>query len=103
MAWLSVLSTIIRNRAKSVRPGLPKGFVAVPGAGCGIRSGGRLAMPVTTMKIKKFPENTDQARLKTWPTRKSPCVNRPAGSDASVMGHPCCDDMGGIYIRHLSQ
>src|SRR5579862_2900532 len=45
-------------------------------------------MAVTMMKVKKFRENTFQAWLNTWPTRKSPGVKRPAGSDASVMAYP---------------
>jgi len=88
MAWLSVLSAIVRNRTKNVRPRFGKGFADVTGEGCPTKSGGKLAIPVTNMNFKKFPENTDQARLNTWPTRKSPCVKRPAGSDASVIGLP---------------
>src|ERR1700722_12081595 len=99
MAWLSVPSTSVRNMTrKNVRPTPPKGFSGVAGEGCGIKRGGRLAIPVTTMNFKKFPENTDQARLKTWPIRKSLSVKRPAGNDASVMGPPGCSDDEAVCI-----
>jgi hypothetical protein len=37
------------------------------------------------MNVRKFREYTDQARLTTLPTRKSPGVNRPEGTDACVI------------------
>src|ERR1700676_4365460 len=87
MAWLSVPSTRLRNRAKNDGPMFANGSTGVLGD-WGIKRGGTLTIPVTNMNFKKFPESTDHVRLNTWPILKFPCVKRPAGSAASVMGHP---------------
>src|SRR5258708_5706281 len=68
------------------RPGFEKGLPGVEVRWN--RMGGRFAIPVTKINLKKLRENTDQVRLSTWPTRKSPAVKRPAGNNASVMTDP---------------
>src|SRR5262245_17836010 len=91
IAETNMLSTISSKKPRpSLRRAAP-GLAAAAAGSCCSRSNGEKATSVTMKSIRKLRNSNVNERVKTWPTRKSPCAKVAPAADRDACDVDACD------------